>query len=213
MATPTCILINGPRGIGKTTAANAIAAGSCPTDQRIVIPVMIKVKEQALVRAGIDPALVGLFEMAKDTPVADLKGKTPREVYIEYANDMRNLHGENHFAEQWAVFASLAIGALKSPEPDVAYCDVVIVPDVRFMPEFYAALSLFKPDHVYVLRVTNAARTNWIGDVGGYLDTQSVVWGHREQTLINDCDLEFFRLEAAVFAEGFIQRTRRLDAK
>lgn len=202
MATPVCVLINGPRGIGKTTAAEVVAKRA----GRRIVPVMGGVKEAALTDAGLSEEMVSLFEMMKDTPIADLDGRTPRQCYIEYANRERQKKA-TVFAERWTAIA----------DHHALFHDAVaiIVPDVRFIEEFYAALKIFKPQHIFLLRIKRVGADNkpedgqWEGDVGSYFDTSAVVWGHRELTMTNDLDLDFFKLEASVFIEGFIARASK----
>jgi hypothetical protein len=194
MAAPSIILINGPRGVGKDTAALAIKG---KRDDIAIVPVMRVAKRIAIYEANLDAETwFDLFETLKDTPFAELDGRTPRQLYIDYGNKAR--------ARSASALASLWKNEVLGGHEDAG---TVIVPDVRFIEEFFAALKIFKPADVLMLRIKRPGAT-WDGDIGSYFDTSSIVWGHRELTIDNDLDLAAFRDEAMVIGYGFICRRR-----
>lgn len=201
MAAPNVILINGPKGVGKDTAALAIK-GDRP--DIAIVPIMAPAKRMAIYEADLDVVTYyDLFELMKDTPFAELDGLTPRQLYIDYGNRQRARNPD-----------AIAIGWKNAVLADSLLDGTVVVPDCRFIEEFFAALKIFKPADILLIRLKEFEHVNlteeqlWAGDIGSYFDTSSIVWGHREITIFNDLDLDHFRNEAAVIGRGFIARRR-----
>lgn len=190
MATAGVIVINGPRGVGKTTAADAIKG---ERGDIIVLSVMTPFKQRVLVELGLDPAAYfDVFEMLKDSPFPELGGRTPRQIYIE-RGDAARAADPYHFSNAWAKSARL-------------YTSIgfhVVMTDCRFAQEFYASLETVLPRDVLLMRLKNPAKADpWAGDIGSWFET--VPLGQREMTIVNDADLGFFKLETAHFGRSFV---------
>lgn len=203
--TPTCILINGPKRVGKDTAALAIAG---PRENYVIEPVMRQAKRLALTEIGLEH-LLDVFELCKDTPFAELSGKTPRQVYIDFGNRKRAF-------DPAAIVRLWEKQLIRTLETGPT---TIIVPDVRFIEEFYVALPIFKPANVLLMRIYETADERWQdglpfqGDIGSYFVASPALWGHEERTLINDRPIEYYRGEAAMVGNGFIARRRIANSR
>ena len=185
------ILLNGPRGVGKTTAAVNMAR----TDWRIV-SIVETLKVQTLVHNGIDPALLPVYESLKDTELPEFAGCVSfRRAVIDHSQRI----GRLRIVKEWV---ERVVACHVPPDPFV-----VVVPDVRFFEEFAAAVDLVGGANVYLMRIYRPGH-DFTGDVGGYIRTDMAVFGNAECSIYNDQDEEFFRLETTVFAHGFVSRAR-----
>lgn len=187
------ILINGPKGVGKDTAALAMKR-----EGWIIAPIMAEAKLRTLDNWNVDRSLLGVFDSLKDQPFDEFGGQSFRQAIINYANGQRR-ENPKFFAENWAE----RLGdwyADKMP--------VVLVPDVRFFEEFIAACDLVGGKNVYLLRVFRPGH-GWEGDVGGYIRTDLAVFGNGEASIQNDQDEDFFKLEAKVMAWGWQSRASK----
>lgn len=199
--TPTCILINGPKSVGKDTAASAIA-GVRPG--MVIEPVMTVAKHHAILEAGLEPGrYFHIFEQFKDTPFPELYGKTPRDLYIAF--------GDRERAKDPQAIAKLWLAGLKMKL--ICGASTILVPDVRFLSEFLAVLPIFQPANVLLLRIYSSVVTRWTDglpfedDIGSYFLT-GAVWGHNELTLVNDKMLVEYQQEASIVGNSFIARRR-----
>lgn len=150
------VLLNGPRQVGKDYIANAFIDQANSARK---LPIMWPGKIAALAELGLLPHTAYTFESdgAKDVPYDRLRGRTPRQVYIEYGERMRETHGESYFAELWARVAQVYKGY-----------GHLVVPDVRFQPEVDEACKAFGAHNVLLVRVRQD-NFDWTGDIGSYL--------------------------------------------
>lgn len=191
MVAPGIILINGPRGVGKTTAAQAIAGSR--TDV-FILSVMDPFKREVIAERGLDPSVYfDIFELLKDSPFTELQGATPRDVYLEAGRKARAAD-PNHLAKRWRAHAAVRVSIGQH----------VVMPDCRFAEEFYAAFEIVAPRDIMLVRLYDRRELHkaWEGDIGSWFDTAPL--GQREVRWMNDQDLEYFRLEAAMFGRGFL---------
>lgn len=158
---PKVILLNGPRGVGKDTIAEAyVKVRKCEGVQVMICKMMWPMKAAALAEYGLASHYVEVFEAInlKDTPQGTLHWHTPREVYIRYAERERARHGQGIYAQMWLKAAALIMHQ----------CDEIIVPDVRFMPEVKAAISLVGGGRMRLICVHRKDH-DWTDDIGSYL--------------------------------------------
>lgn len=190
---PLCILLNGPKRSGKDEAA---LAAQHLRASAVIAPVMAPAKRAAL-QTYPGALSVEFYEAFKDVAMPELRGKTPRQVYIEYGEWVRRKN-PNAIVDLWR--ASIPTDAR-----------AVLAPDVRFFEEFLGALLHFGAANVLLLRVYRGEPVRWMdglqwtGDIGSYFCTSSI-WGHTELTLMNNVSLDEWREEAAVVINGWISR-------
>jgi len=183
-------LLNGPKGVGKDTAANHMLRPGW-----VSASIMEDVKLDVLDLYGVDRDLIGLYESIKDQPADTFRGLSFRGAVIDYATKHRK-DDPYYFAKKWAFYTKSLMST------DVP---VVVVPDVRFFEEFIIACDLVGGRNVYLMRVYRPGH-DFTGDVGGYIRTDMAVFGNAEVTINNDMDEEYFKLETSVFAQGFVAR-------
>lgn len=190
------VLLNGPRGVGKNSAADAMMRPGW-----LQAPVMRQIKRATLEGYGIGRDLLPVYESLKDVPLEVFGNKSFRQAVIGYSQRvgiatvvkvwMDDLVRELEYAH--------GLGA-----DDI---DTIVVPDVRFFEEYIAAVEYVGARNVYVVRVKRPGH-GWEGDVGSYLHVNG--FGSAEVTIMNDQDEAYFKLETAVFAQGFVSQARRL---
>lgn len=190
MATGRIILLNGPRSVGKTTAAEAIK-GLRP--DIVILSTMEPLKRQVIAEHGLDPAAYfDVFEMLKDSPFPELAGKTPRQAYIERGGQERQ-RDPFVIANAWA----------KQAEMYLLIGFHVLMPNCRLVEEFYATLSVIKPKDVLLMRLINPHKLDpWSGDVGSWFEP--VQFGQREMWLVNGDDLDYFKCATAYYGRRFL---------
>lgn len=159
------VLLNGPRQVGKDFIGDKFVQEANSARK---LPIMWPGKLAAMAEHGVPPSHVHAMERHKDEKINGVKDwqgidvtgihdKTPREVYIEYGERMREEHGEDYFANLWAEHARNYRGYA-----------VIVVPDVRFQPEVTAACREFGEHNVLLVRVRQDDY-DWQGDIGSYL--------------------------------------------
>ena len=156
------ILLNGPKSAGKDTIADAYKNYHRGTRSVTVLPMVRAMHENALAEYGLPADSVDVINRTgcKDQPSGTLGGKTPREVYIEYGDKMREKYGEYVFGDMW-----LKRAAMVTPEKN----GVIIVPDVRFQPEVNSAIRLAGRDNVMLVYVIRPGKS-WFGDIGRFCE-------------------------------------------
>lgn len=186
------ILLNGPRGVGKTTAAVNMAR----TDWRLV-SIVETLKWQTLGHHGIDVALLPVYESMKDMQLPEFGGLSFREAVIAHTARI----GRLRVVKEWVDRMRATMSAYQDVQ------QVIVVPDVRFFEEFAAAVDLVGGANVYLMRIYRPGH-DFTGDVGGYIRTDMAVFGNVECSIQNDQDEAFFKLETSVYAHGFVSRAR-----
>lgn len=188
------ILINGPRGVGKDTAANAMVE-KWPTWQASKISRGIKL--MTLDKFGIDRGMLDFYDQhgIKDAPLDEFRGQSFRAVVIETGLQER-ARDPYSMARAWA----------EDLKPTLQFgYPAVVVSDCRFFEEFIVACDLVGGANVYLMRIQRPGH-DWTNDIGGYIRTDMAVFGNGEVTVQNDMDEDYFKLEATVFAHGFVAR-------
>lgn len=147
------IMLNGPRRVGKDHIASAFVDEVASAR---ILPIMWPVKVEALQTYGLPADAAKWLEHTKDEPHAMLGGKTPREVYIEYGTELRDVAGEGIIAQRWVETARTLRGY-----------GYLVVPDVRFQPEVDAAKREFGTHNVLLIRVRRDGH-DWTDDIGSY---------------------------------------------
>lgn len=188
------ILLNGPRGCGKDTAANAMVA-KWPAWKTSKISRGIKLK--ALDAYKVPREQLEFWDQpgVKDTPVMEFDGECFRKVVIDIGLQER-ARDPYAVARAWA----------EDLKPTLQFgYPAVVVSDCRFFEEFIVACDLVGPRNVYLMRIVRPGH-DWTGDIGQYVTTDKGVFGNGEVTVANNLDEEFFKLEMTVFAHGFVAR-------
>lgn len=191
------ILLNGPAGVGKDTAANAMVA-KWPAWKASKISRGIKL--MTLDKYGVDREQLEFWDQPgiKDTSVTEFDGLSFREVVIDVGNAER-ARDPYSVARAWA----------EDLKPTLQFgYPAVVVSDCRFFEEFSVACDLVGGSNVYLMRIMRPGH-DWTNDIGQYITTDKAVFGNGEVTVMNDMDEEHFKLETTVFAHGFVTRRQR----
>lgn len=155
-----CVLLNGPRQVGKDHIADAYV-GTNRTARKM--PIIWPMKVAAMYELGFPEAYVHKLETDKDVAFDSLGGRTPREVYIEYGTRVREELGSSAIAEAWA-----------DRVRRFSIYSVIVVPDCRFREELDAATSLFGLTKTLLVRVRQD-NYGWANDIGSYLSHSQAV--------------------------------------
>lgn len=156
------ILLNGPPRVGKNTAANMLARelADCA-----IIGFSHHLKRMThgiyLGRAGwdMDP---DAFDGCKSEPQAILNGKSWRQIYIHYSEQViKPLHGKEWFGEQF-VKAAHASGA-----------DLIVVPDSGFVQEAERTVREVGPHNVRLVRLYKEG-CSFAGDSRDYISLKHI---------------------------------------
>lgn len=191
------ILLNGPRGVGKDTAAAALMAPN-----RHTFRVTQSLKLRVLATYKIPAEQLPFWDGIKDVSCAEFDGQSFREVLIDVANAERKTD-PYAIAKQWA--KDLELAEIIFPYQDPEAPQIVIVPDVRFFEEFIVACDLVGGKNVLLARVYRDGY-GWTGDVGGYIRTDIAVFGNGEISLYNNWDRDGFELEAKVLVGMWLKQ-------
>lgn len=139
----TVLFVNGPPGAGKDTFAHHFQGWL--SDYGVTASIFVlsdAIKNLAHRRLGLDPGLPPrAFEEAKDRPHPAFNGFTPRQTYIEVANELRRRRGPRAFANALL--------------PDMLACaedGLVIVPGVGFADEIAPIIEAFGVEACILLR-------------------------------------------------------------
>ena len=163
------IIINGASGSGKTTLAEAYALKHKRT---CVLHMASVFKESALAPYTVVGAskgnLAGLVyrieeKGLKDVPSPELRGKTPREVYIAEGIRLRKEKGRNAVCDMWQKKLYELI------EKKEGGFKTLIVPDVRFQHELEFIMANFAPAFKIHLVRMHRGTLNFDNDIGGYV--------------------------------------------
>ena len=174
------ILINGPPGSGKDTAANLIKRiGSAVVDYKMSKPL----KEAFTKLLQIEGSMIPYFlEDHKDEKVPELGGMSPREVQIELSERFcKHLFGEDFFGRT----AARAIYSTPAK--------VVTVSDAGFQVEVAPLMEQFKFANIYLLEL-HRDECNFDNDSRSYLD-HSVFKPQNVAVIQNDFDMELFKAQ------------------
>lgn len=163
------VLLNGPRRVGKDTAAQALAAA---------FPAIVLGQSYALkrrVHAAYNlrddygaPLDHDAFEDRKDEPAPEFLGRTPREAYIAFSEAfLKPLHGEE-------VFGNILAGELLHLS---GVCRWAIVPDSRFAAEALPLIRAFGAPNILLIRLHGgrARPRPWDGDSGSHIELPGVL--------------------------------------
>lgn len=173
------ILLNGPKYVGKDTAAkqfcDLVNIEGTPASA-VVMPMAKPMKLAALtelldnlaeqgVYGGSPKDCYEIFERAKDEPMGTATGAlTPRQLYIEYGTMLRRTKGEDAVADLWLKDAAVMYAeAIKTGLPEY-----LVVPDCRFLPEYDAACKLVGVKNVALVEMQRDGCT-WDDDIGAWL--------------------------------------------
>lgn len=151
------ILLNGPPRAGKSTAANMLAR-ELPGSAIIGFSHHLKRMTHGvyLGRAGwgMDP---DAFDASKSEPLAMLSGKSWRQIYIHYSEQViKPLHGKEWFGDQF----------LKAARESGA--DTVIVPDSGFVQEAERVVREVGAQNVRLVRLYKDG-CSFLGDSRDYI--------------------------------------------
>lgn len=176
------VLLNGPRGVGKDTAARAMMR---PGYSRAAV--MDTTKLEVLRGLGISPDLLGVYDTqgVKDVPLPEFGGLSFRQCVINYVNT----HDRASIVKRWGE----ALDAMRY------VVDVAVVTDARFFEEFATAVDIVGGKNVLLVRVVRAGHT-WAGDIGYYIEADRRIFRHWVYSLVNDASQALFEQEAATIS-------------
>ncbi|MGI4940635.1 MAG: hypothetical protein ACRYHQ_08760 [Janthinobacterium lividum] len=176
------LLLNGPPRSGKNTAANIVARHS---SSATVLGFSWYLKRMVhavyLGRDGwdMDP---DCFDAIKGVPQAILAGRTWRQEYIRFSEDVQKpVHGHEWFADRFMETAR-ASGA-----------DLIVVPDSGFRGEAERVVRELGAHNVRLVRMIREGCT-FAGDSRTYIDladlgvSRTDVWNHNLHLLGEDMD-------------------------
>lgn len=139
------ILLNGPPGAGKDTAAEFICEQFCFNSNHIKFSQYLKSAVHALF--GFKNVNHDHFEARKNDPVDELGGKTPRQEYIAMAEDfVKQRYSETFFAENVARVIML-------DQEHESEEQIYVISDLGFQKELDYFLSLFDEEDLIVFRL------------------------------------------------------------
>jgi hypothetical protein len=169
------ILLNAPPRAGKDTAARAIISALRDDGRRALVPekdlpsytdivgFSHELKELTHRAYGLDLPH-DAFEQAKAVPQTCFGGKTPREAYIHFSEEvMKPAFGQNIFGKLFVA----RLAHLKKTEPN----RLVVVPDSGFVPEAEEVIRSFAQNNVLLLKIDAQRRgCTYEGDSRNYVD-------------------------------------------
>lgn len=187
------VLLNGPAGVGKDTAADAMVA-KWPAWKSSKISRGIKL--MALDAYNVSREQLEFYDQPaiKDVPCMEFDGDSFRNVVIEIGQQER-MRDPYSVARAWA----------EDLKPTLQFgYPAVVVSDCRFFEEFIVACDLVGGANVYLMRIMRPGH-DWTNDIGSYFPLDAV-FGNGEVSVMNDMDEDYFKLETTVFAHGFVAR-------
>lgn len=171
MCAKKIILFNGPPRAGKDTASEFVLSENANCR-------LVKITEAVKNKAHKDYNLNvshDFFEPNKDTPLDVFSGKTPREVYIETSETLREIHGENIVIEMF-------MDTVKSTDHDV-----IINPDIGYDFEAAKIIEEFGVENILLVRIHRDGK-NFDNDCRNWIFAQGV----KDVDILNS-DMETFR--------------------
>lgn len=158
------IIINGPPGVGKDTAAGAIMAfinANEPWKQPRLIKVSEPIKKATHVLFGVDTWAWDHFDkeglqLQKNVPCGELFGESPRDAYIAVSNYAKEKFGDEFFG--W-------IARRKMAQMKTAMTYII---DGGCLEEMPPIVEYLGAENVLVLEI-HASGKDFVGDSRGYL--------------------------------------------
>lgn len=159
------LLLNGPSRSGKDYGGAALVRKLQDNGKHACVVKfahVLKVRTHAaygVLHHG-QPAPHDWFESNKDTPAGEFLGRTPRETYIAFSeNLMKPLHGDD-------IFGRLLLSDLRANHSDA---DLIVVTDSGFRSEAEVLVKHYGAHNVTHVRLHRDGRT-FAGDSRGYID-------------------------------------------
>lgn len=190
------ILLNGPPGCGKDTAAQAIVLNTVYGGRHMKFATPLKEGTHAMY--GMVGAHRDHFEAVKDMPRPEFFGQTPRQAYIKASEEwMKPSFGKD-------IYTKLAIQAIKK-EP---HGRLFVFSDCGFREEVLPLIEWARPENVLLIRLHREGCT-FDGDSREYVEElPPAVVGIRGRTveydLYNRLGREDFRLLACTVVERWL---------
>lgn len=186
---PVIILLNGPPRVGKDTIGQSLC-GMFGQDFHAVARKMSKVLKESthgyyhLVDESGKPLPFDHYEDLKDIPLPEFDGKSPREAYIHYSEDiMKPSRGPD-------IFGKLLLKELEQDE--VAAKEqgkrlMVILTDSGFVEEILPLSDKYGAHSLLLFRLYRKG-TGFAGDSRSYLDVQTVILHDEGGVVMDACD-------------------------
>lgn len=183
------ILLNGPRGVGKT-----IAAENMRNEGWFCRPMIEGAKYMTLDKYSVPANMLAFYDQSsiKDVSCVEFDGLSFREAVIGVSADEKR-RDPDVWVRNWRA------SFVPNGHP------VTIMPDCRFYNEFLMACELVGGANVYLVRIQRPGH-GWGGDVGEYIDDSRAVFGNASITLVNDLTEKHFLVESKHFAHQFVAR-------
>jgi hypothetical protein len=157
------ILLNGPPGCGKDTIGEFFGG-----IRRVHITKFAKkVKDMAHRMMGINNVPHDYYEAVKNTPLEELHGITPRQLYIAISENLcKPLFGKTFFGER--LVDEIMVRKVQHPE-----MDFVVITDCGFKDEVRALALKFGEENIFMFQIFRPGH-DYKGDSRGYVRLQGV---------------------------------------
>lgn len=200
------VILNGPPGAGKDTAADAIkehyyhhSLVQCDVT-KMSLP--LKRAAHAFVGLPCDDNGLGPLEHGKDAPNDWLLGKTYRKVQISLSEDW----AKEFFGAE--VFGQLMLRNIEYMVRDNRL-HVVVISDAGFTEEVYPMIDKFGAEHFLVVQLRRPGHS-YEGDSRRYLALED--YGVKTVQINNEHDVHMFRTQVQAKVAAWLQAQPEYEA-
>lgn len=128
------------------------------------------VKAGTLAAFGLFTESPRRYENCKDDPHLDFYGLTPRQAYIEHAEQyMKILYGQDIYGR---ILGRRLLKIMHTAQEEQVH-HVFVISDSGFMPEFNALINSLKPTNVLLIKLSREGK-DFATDSRGYIQPEGV---------------------------------------